>query len=104
MAGPWCPSGLRHFLHSYHQQSREKNKTGKVKREGEEHVHVQRQVASWDEECTSAQGLEGAARAGRKEGAFGESTGTGQIILKDAKDMGAEATLMLTGECRALTS
>ena len=96
-----CPSQLRYFLHLYHQQSREKNKTGKVKREGEEHVHVQRPAATPEEECTSPEGLGGAAHVGRKEGAFGESVGTGQNTLKDGNDMVAEATLMLTGEWRA---
>lgn len=61
LAGPQCPSGLRQFLHSYHQQSREKNKMGTVKREGEE--HVQRLAATMEEKCTSAQGLGGAAQA-----------------------------------------
>lgn len=37
---------------------------------------------------------------GRKEGAFGKSRGSGQNTLKNANDMGAEATLMLTGEWR----
>lgn len=44
--------------------------------------------------------LGGAAHAGRKEGAVGESIGTGQNMLMDANDMGAEVTPMLTGERR----
>lgn len=76
----------------------EKNKTGKVKRKGEEHIHVQKLAAMWEEECPSALGLRGAAHTGRKEGAFGESIGTGQNMSKDANDAGAEATLTLIGE------
>lgn len=65
-------------------------------RKAEEHIHVQRLVAIWEEECTSALQLRGTAHTGRKEGAFGESIGTGQNISKDVNDTGAEASLMLT--------
>jgi len=54
----------------------------------------------WEEECTSAQGLWGAAHARSRKGAFGETTATGQNMLKDANDTTADATPTLTGEQR----
>lgn len=90
LVGSQCPSGLRHFLHLYHQQSRGKNRTGRVKTEGEE-------VSPHPEACCYpgvrmhiCSGTGGSDACEEERRCIWENTRTGQNMLKDATDMGAE--------------